>query len=53
MHGVMHIGNGLLGTAYMAAIRPFRHRIVYPSIMREIERAWRSRTSDPTAAHAG
>jgi hypothetical protein len=35
--------NGLLGTGYMAAIRPFRHRIVYPPIMREIGRAWRAR----------
>jgi len=35
--------NGLLGTAYMAAIRPFRHRIVYPAMIREIERAWRAR----------
>jgi hypothetical protein len=35
--------NGLLGHAYMAAIRPFRHLIVYPSLMRQIERAWRDR----------
>src|SRR6266545_4810308 len=27
--------NGMLGTAYMAAIRPFRHLIVYPALMRE------------------
>jgi hypothetical protein len=27
--------NGLLGNAYMAAIKPFRHLIVYPRIMRE------------------
>jgi hypothetical protein len=26
-------------TAYMAAIRPFRHLIVYPAMMREIGRA--------------
>ena len=37
--------NGLLGSAYMAAIAPFRHMIVYPPMMREIGRAWR--------AHAG
>ena len=30
--------NGLLGTAYMAAIRPFRRLIVYPGMMRRIER---------------
>jgi hypothetical protein len=34
--------NGLLGTAYMAAIGPFRHRLVYPPMIREIGRAWRS-----------
>jgi hypothetical protein len=44
--------NGLLGTAYMAAIRPFRHLIVYPAMTREIERAWRARAVDPTPAHA-
>jgi Protein of unknown function (DUF2867) len=32
--------NGLLGTCYMAAIRPFRHLIVYPMVTRDIERAW-------------
>jgi Protein of unknown function (DUF2867) len=34
--------NGVLGTGYMAAIRPFRHLIVYPAMMREIEREWRA-----------
>jgi hypothetical protein len=34
--------NGPLGHAYMAAIRPFRHLIVYPSMMRQIERESRS-----------
>jgi uncharacterized protein DUF2867 len=28
--------NGLLGYAYMAAIRPFRHLIVYPPMLREM-----------------
>jgi len=32
--------NGRLGASYMAAIRPFRHLIVYPAMMRRIERAW-------------
>lgn len=41
--------NGLFGTAYMAAIRPFRHRIVYPAMIREIGRSWCSDSSDPTA----
>jgi hypothetical protein len=35
--------NGLLGTAYMTAIMPFRHVIVYPSMLRDIERAWNAR----------
>ena len=34
--------NGLLGTGYMAAIRPFRHRIVYPRMLRQIGRAWQT-----------
>ena len=41
--------NGLLGRAYMVAIRPFRHLIVYPRMLREIEREWRTRT-DRTSA---
>jgi len=43
--------NGLLGTGYMAAIAPFRHLLVYPLMMRDIERDWRART-DPTPAYA-
>jgi hypothetical protein len=34
--------NGLLGTAYMAAIMPFRYKIVYPTMLRNIGRHWRS-----------
>jgi hypothetical protein len=34
--------NGLLGTLYMAAIRPFRHLIVYPPMLRQIDRQWRA-----------
>jgi hypothetical protein len=44
-HGEMAVyvkPNGLLGSAYMAAIRPFRHLIVYPGLMRQIERTWRT-----------
>jgi Protein of unknown function (DUF2867) len=33
--------NGLVGAMYMAAIRPFRHLIVYPAMMRQLEREWR------------
>jgi hypothetical protein len=43
--------NGLLGTAYMAAIKPFRCVIVYPALMRQIGREWRARTGQPTLAH--
>ena len=32
--------NGPLGIAYMAAIRPFRHLIVYPAMLRHFERTW-------------
>ena len=35
--------NGLLGTAYMTAIKPFRHLLVYPLMMREIGRRWQAR----------
>jgi len=40
--------NGLLGTGYMAAIAPFRHLIVYPSLMRQMGRKWQARVGDPT-----
>jgi hypothetical protein len=39
--------NGLFGTAYMAAIAPFRHLIVYPPAIRGIGRDWRARAGDP------
>jgi hypothetical protein len=32
--------NGRVGAAYMIAIAPFRHLIVYPRMLRDIERAW-------------
>lgn len=32
--------NGLFGNAYMLAIRPFRHLIVYPPMLRESAAAW-------------
>ncbi|HTZ86695.1 MAG TPA: DUF2867 domain-containing protein [Solirubrobacteraceae bacterium] len=41
--------NGLFGHAYMLAIKPFRHLIVYPPMLRQVGRAWRSR-EQPTAA---
>ena len=33
--------NGLLGSAYMAAITPFRYLVVYPQLLRQVEREWR------------
>ena len=44
--------NGLLGDAYMAAIRPLRHGIVYPRMLGRIEREWRAGSGGPTPAHA-
>jgi hypothetical protein len=41
--------NGLVGNAYMAAIRPFRHLIVYPPALRQIGRQWRARQRADTA----
>jgi len=32
--------NGVLGRAYMVAIKPFRHLIVYPRMLKSIERKW-------------
>jgi hypothetical protein len=43
--------NGLLGAGYMTAIKPFRHLIVYPLMIREIEREWRAGAGDPAPAH--
>jgi len=36
---------GPLGKAYMAFIKPFRYAIIYPALMRYIERAWTERPS--------
>ena len=32
--------NGRLGRLYMAAIKPLRYRVVYPALLRGIERRW-------------
>ncbi len=42
--------NGLFGTAYMAAIRPFRHLIVYPAMMREGGSFWERAGAQPGLA---
>jgi hypothetical protein len=44
--------DGFFGNAYMAAIRPFRHLIVYPAMFREAGREWQARPSAPTSAPA-
>jgi Protein of unknown function (DUF2867) len=35
--------NGFLGNAYLAAIKPFRYLIVYPELLRVLERRWAER----------
>jgi hypothetical protein len=34
---------GLFGKGYMALIKPFRYRVVYPALMRQIEKTWNTR----------
>ena len=36
---------GRLGKRYMTLIAPVRHWVVYPALMRQIERAWNTRVS--------
>jgi hypothetical protein len=40
---------GLLGEFYLKLIEPFRHWVVYPALMRQIERMWLAR--DSSTAH--
>jgi hypothetical protein len=40
--------NGRFGAAYMAAIKPFRYLLVYPALMRSIERDW-TRNASPSS----
>ena len=45
-HGQMAVyvkPNGRLGSAYMAAIKPLRYLIMYPQMMRTLERRWHER----------
>jgi hypothetical protein len=42
--------NGLLGVGYLAAIKPFRHLIVYPAMMRRIGRRWRPAAGEAETA---
>jgi len=41
--------NGRLGAAYMATIRPFRHVVVYPAMLRAIGRRWQSQSDSDRA----
>jgi Protein of unknown function (DUF2867) len=41
--GVYVKPRGALGRTYMAVIAPFRHHVVYPALMGQIERAWNAR----------
>jgi hypothetical protein len=40
---------GQLGKAYMAFIKPFRYWVVYPALMRHVERAWNRRAPHAVA----
>lgn len=44
--------NGRLGAVYMLAIRPFRHLVVYPAMLRRVGAQWRSRADDRTPVPA-
>jgi hypothetical protein len=48
--GVYVKPRGRFGAAYMAAIAPFRHRVVYPALMRQIELAWNARMAHQRGA---
>jgi hypothetical protein len=45
--GVYVKPRGRLGAAYIAAIAPFRHLVVYPALIRQIEREWDARREPP------
>lgn len=44
--------NGIFGNAYMAAIKPFRHLVVYPAGLRRIEHRWQAEAATPERALA-
>lgn len=41
---------GAFGRAYMALIKPFRYWVVYPAMMRQMERMWDARTPASSGA---
>jgi hypothetical protein len=44
--------NGVFGTVYMAGIKPFRHVVVYPAMMRSFDRGWAAFGHSPSAGGA-
>jgi hypothetical protein len=38
---------GVLGTVYMALIKPFRHLAVYPILLKELTRGWEQDAPEP------
>lgn len=44
--------NGRAGDAYMAAIKPFRHLLIYPAMIRQIGRKWREDGAFPSQTAA-
>ncbi len=48
--GVYVKNRGRFGGFYMKLIEPFRHRIVYPALMRRIDRDWRAANRKATSA---
>ena len=50
--GVYVKTRGWFGPIYMAIIRPFRHFIVYPAMLREIGKAWEARSREPITTGA-
>ncbi len=48
-HGEMAVyvkPRGVLGTAYMALIKPFRYLVVYPALLQQLERSWSQHLDD-------
>jgi hypothetical protein len=43
---------GAFGKAYMALIKPFRYWVVYPALMRQMERIWDARTRRAASVRA-
>ena len=42
--------NGWFGAAYMAAVKPLRYLVVYPALMRSVERDWQTNASPASTA---